>query len=140
MPVFVNDEGRTFLPTAKRIWDLLLTEQVTLVGPPAISDVAAWFKKSSSAAMVQGERIFSDLAGAHKTRIQEERERAQYAYEARHQAVGRIGLQNVREYRRKRLQLDHNVRMAQLDASDAYSPDLNAVLVLRIGKPTAGAS
>jgi hypothetical protein len=30
--------------------------------------------------------------------------------------------------------------MAQLDASEAYAPDLNAVLVLRIGEQTAGAS
>ncbi|MCZ8195622.1 MAG: helicase-related protein [Aquidulcibacter sp.] len=140
MPVFVNDEGRTFLPTANRIWDQLLTEQVTLVGPPAIADVAAWFEKSSSAAMVQSERIFSDLAGAHKTRIQEERERAQYAYEARHQAVGRIGLQNVREHRRKRLQAEHDTRVARLEAAEGYSPELNAVLLLRIGILEAGVS
>lgn len=29
LPVFVTDDGHTFVPTAKRIWDLLLTENVT---------------------------------------------------------------------------------------------------------------
>ena len=140
MPVFINDEERTFLPTAKRIWDLLLTEQLTLAGQTALSDASVWFEKSGNAARIQGERVFSDLVAQHITRVQEERERAQYAYNARHQAVGRIGLQNVREFRRKRLQADYNNRMAQLDASEACTPDLNAVLVLRVGELTVAAT
>ena len=43
---------------------------------------------------------------------------------------GGIGLPNVREYRRKRLLAEHETRMAQLDAAEAYAPDLNAVLML----------
>jgi hypothetical protein len=73
----------------------------------------------------------------HRSRLREERERAQYAYKARHQTIGRIGLPNVREYRRKRLLAEHEARMAELDAAEAYTPDLNAVLMLRIGEETA---
>jgi hypothetical protein len=76
----------------------------------------------------------------HRARIQEERERAKYAYDARHQAIGRVGLQTVRDYRRKRLRADHDARMAQLDAAEAYTPDLNAVLLLRVGEPGTAAS
>ena len=140
LTVFVNDVGRTFLPTAKRIWDLLLTEQIELVGASAMPDADGWFGRSKTAALAQGERIFAELVDEHRTRIQEERERAQYAYDARHQAIGRIGLQNVRDYRRKRLKADHDVRMAQLDAAEAYAPDLNAVLMLRVGEQEADAS
>ena len=32
LPVFAMDDGRTFVPTAKRIWDLLLTEDIHLAG------------------------------------------------------------------------------------------------------------
>ena len=46
----------------------------------------------------------------------------------------------MREYRRKRLRADHDARMAQLDAAEAYAPDLNAVLMLRIGEQMAEAS
>jgi SNF2 family DNA or RNA helicase len=31
LPVFINDEGRPFVPTAKRVWDLLLTETVAVL-------------------------------------------------------------------------------------------------------------
>lgn len=131
LAVFVNDEGRTFLPTAKRIWDLLLTEPAQGIRAAA-GDANGWFDRARNAVLTQGEPIFTDLIEEHRNRIHEERDRARYAYEARHQAVGRIGLQAVREYRRKRLQADHDVRMAQLDAAEAYTPDLNAVLMLRV--------
>ena len=59
--MFVNDEGRTFLPTAKRIWDLLLTEKIEWVGAVAAGDADDWFDRSRNAALAQGERIFTDL-------------------------------------------------------------------------------
>jgi superfamily II DNA or RNA helicase len=134
LSVFVNDEGRAFQPTAKRIWDLLLTEQVEQIKSDATQDPHDWFRQSKSAAIAQGERVFSDLVTEHKTRIEEERGRALYAFEARHQAIGRVGLQTVRDYRRKRLQSEHEARMAQLEAAACYSPDLHALLVLRVGE------
>ena len=140
LTVFVNDAGRTFLPTAKRIWDLLLTEQIELVEALTMPDADGWFDRSKAAALAHGERAFSELVDEHRTRIQEERGRAQYAYNARHQAIGRLGLQNVRDHRRKRLKADHDARMARLDAAEAYNPDLNAVLMLRVGEQRAEAS
>ena len=66
-------------------------------------------------------------------RLKDERERARYAYDARYQAIGRIGLPQVREHRRKRLDAEHQARIAALDDAEASVPDLNAVLMLRIG-------
>ena len=45
-----------------------------------------------------------------------------------------VGLQNVRDYRGERLKADHDARMTQLNAAEIYSPDLNAVLMLRVGE------
>ena len=140
LTVFVNDAGRAFAPTAKRIWDLLLTERIELVGGSAMPDADGWFDRSNSAALAQGERVFTELADGHRTRIREERERARYAYDARRRAIGRIGLQNVRDHRRKRLKAEHDARMARLDAAEACSPDLDAVLMLRVGEQKAGAA
>lgn len=140
LSVFVNDEGRTFLPTAKRIWDLLLTEQVESIRAVAARDADDSFEQSRIAALSQGERIFTDLVNEHRVRIREERERAKFAYDARYQAIGRVGLQTVRDYRRKRLRTEHDARMAQLDAAEAYTPDLNAILMLRVGETGPGTS
>lgn len=140
LSVFVNDEGRTFLPTAKRIWDLLLTEQVERIGAVAKEEIVDCYDRSRKSALTQGDRIFTELVEGHMARINEERERAQYAYNARHQAIGRVGLPSVRDYRRKRLRAEYDARIAQFDAAEAYTPDLNAVLMLRVDGSKAVAS
>lgn len=134
LPVFISNEGRAFQPTAKRIWDLLLTERVETIASASSSISAELFGTSKDAAVVQGERVFSELVDEHMTRLQEERDRANYAYEARQQAIGRVGLATVRDYRKKRLQAEHDARLAQLDAAEAFVPDLHCILVLRVGQ------
>ncbi len=146
LPLFVTDDGRTFVPTAKRIWDLLLTEQIQVLDANGVGarvqgdgdDWTRWFDVSLAAASTQGERIFSELLDEHGTRLKEDRERAQYAYNARYQAIGRVGLPAVRDHRRKRLEQEHQARMAALDNSETIVPDLNAVMMLRIGEWKAG--
>ena len=132
LPVFINEEGRPFVPTAKRVWDLLLTETVDVYAVTGAEKSAKWFEASRAAASTQGERIFTELLTEHRTRLTDERERAVYAFEARGQAIGRIGLPAVREYRRKRLQQEHDARMAALNDMEASMPDLNAVMMVRV--------
>jgi superfamily II DNA or RNA helicase len=133
LPVFTTDEGRTYVPTAKRIWDLLLTEAVEVLGATPGEHSEGWFDVSMGAAKTQGERVLAALVEEQRTQLREERDRAQYAYDARFQAIGRIGLPQVREHRRKRLKAEHDARMAALDDAEATVPDLNAVLMVRIG-------
>ncbi len=140
LSVFVADDGRTFLPTAKRIWDLLLTEPLEAAGTPPTSDDEALFAASLEAARSQGERQYNELVEEHRARLAEERDRATYALEARQRAIGRIGLPAVRDYRRKRLLAEHEDRMAALDRAARFTPDLNAVLMLRVGDSMAGSN
>ncbi len=93
----------------------------------------ARFESSLAAAKTQGESVFSGLLEEHREWLVGERERARYALEARQQAIGRIGLPAVREHRRKRLEAEHQARMAALADADSCTPDLNAVIMLRIG-------
>lgn len=133
LPVFVANDGRTFVPTAKRIWDLLLTETVSLAPAVEAERALEWFESSLAAAKTQGESVFSGLQEEHREWLAGERERARYAFESRHQAIGRIGLPAVREHRRKRLEAEHQARMAALADAESCTPDLNAVIMLRIG-------
>ena len=132
LPIFVNDDGRAFLPTARRIWDLLLTERLELVEVMTPADSLYW-NPSLAAATGQGEPHIQALMELHHTRLQEARERARYAFEAQDQAIGRIGLPAVRAYRRRRLEQAHKERMATLDAAETSLTDLNAIMMLRVG-------
>lgn len=136
LPIFINEEGRTFVPTAKRIWDLLLTEVVDVHAVTGTEASVKWFDASHAAANTQGEQIFNELVAEHRARLKEVRGRAEYALEARSQAIGRIGLPAVREHRRKRLRQEHGERMAALSDMEASMPDLNALMVLRIDSVT----
>jgi superfamily II DNA or RNA helicase len=139
LPIFTNEDGRAFIPTAKRVWDLLLTEAVQVRGVSSAEDSTKWFEAALAAAKTQGERLFTELLEAHRARLQEERERAVYAFEARQLAIGRIGLPAVREHRRKRLQQEHEARLASLEDAEASLPDLNAVMIVRVaGAMTPG--
>lgn len=140
LAVFVSEEGRTFMPTARRIWDLLVTERIRLVGFSSETVPGRWFDDAKRAAVSNGEQVFAELAEEHAARIREERDRARHAYDVRHQAIGRIGLLSVREYRRRRLRAEHETRMAQLDAAEIRVPDLHCVLMLRIGSSAGDAS
>ena len=132
LPVFINDEGRPFVPTAKRVWDLLLTETVSVQSVADAEDSVRWFEASFAVAGAQGEAIFAALADEHRDRIKEERDRATYAFDARNQAIGRIGLPAVRQFRRRRLQTEHEARLAALDDMKSSVPELNAVTMVRI--------
>ena len=132
LPVFVADDGRSFAPTAKRIWDLLLTESLELLPVNEVYDAIGSFTRVETTAYQQGQSLFSELKNDYLTRLQEERERALYAYTARQQAIERIGLPAVREHRRKRLEQEHQARLTQLHAAQACVPELNAVMLLRV--------
>lgn len=137
LPVFINDEGRPFVPTAKRVWDLLLTETVSVQSVADAEASVGWFEASYAVAGAQGEALFAALADEHRARIKEERDRATYAFDARNQAIGRIGLPAVRQFRRRRLQSEHEARLAALDDMKSSVPELNAVAMVRVDA-TAG--
>jgi superfamily II DNA or RNA helicase len=137
LPVFATEDGRSFVPTAKRIWDLLLTERVEIVATCDVGDATRWFELSHAVALSQGEQLHTELLEEHRTRLKEERERMQYAYDARYQAIGRIGLPAVREHRRKRLEQEHQTRLEALEEAEACVPDLHAVLMVRVGADLA---
>jgi superfamily II DNA or RNA helicase len=138
LPIFVNDAGRSFVPTARRVWDLLLTETVSVVGAVQGADAAMQFELSAEAARSHGERVLQELIKDNQAFVSEERERAEYAHEARRQAIGRIGLPAVREHRLKRLAEQRAHRMAQIERTMAATPDLHAVLMVCVGAAAGG--
>jgi hypothetical protein len=133
LPVFVNDKGRPFVPTAKRIWDLLLTESIEVLESCDPSHSAPWYEMSLAAASVQGETLHAERKEEHLARIKDRRTRSKYAFEARMKVISRIGLPAVRDYRRKRLERDHLLDIEGIDESEICVPDIHALMFLRVG-------
>ena len=130
----MSDEGRIFIPTARRVWDLLLTETI---GTPSRAmtgkDALDAFASARQAALQHGEKRFSEMVAEHQLSMTREAERMDHAFTARRRLIERVGLPAVRN--RRLALLDSEISTwAQRAASAAHiAPTLTAIAMLRVG-------
>lgn len=134
LPVFMSDEGRVFMPTARRVWDLLLTE--TIGTPSRVmtgKDALDAFASARQAALQHGEKRFSEMVAEHRLSTTREAERMNHAFAARRRLIERVGLPAVRN-RRLALLDSEFAAWGQRAASTAHiAPTLTAIAMLRVG-------
>ncbi len=134
LPVFMSDDGRVFMPTARRVWDLLLTESLSaptrhLTGADALGAYAA----ARSAALQHGEMRFSEMAAEHQLGLTREAERMDYAFAARRRLIDRVGLPGVRNRRIALLEAETAAWRHKANSEMQTTPTLTAICMLRVG-------
>lgn len=134
VPIFQHDDGRNLVPTARRIWDVLLEDRsgVEQVGSKTGAEVEAVFRRLRAEAERQGEDAFRELFAKHQERLRREEEKGQYAFHVRREALGRLGLPEVRHHRLKRLGEEEIVWAAELRKREQILPELLPVILLRV--------
>jgi superfamily II DNA or RNA helicase len=132
MPLFLADNGMVYMPTARHVWDQLLTAttQVRSLLDASVSQSA--FAKLQNAAEEHGKPIYEGLVQEHRARIAREREKADYAFAARRKTVERIGLPQVRNYRLNLLAQEERNFQEQLDHKAHAYPEMVPLLVIRV--------
>jgi hypothetical protein len=132
MPLFLADNGMVYTPTARHVWDQLLTAttQVRSLLDASVSQAA--FAKLQNAAEEHGKPIYEALVQEHRARIAREREKANYAFAARRKTVERIGLPQVRNYRLNLLAQEERNFQEQLDHKARAYPEMVPLLVIRV--------
>jgi len=132
MPLFLADNGNVYMPTARHIWDQLLvtSPQVRSMLDTEASQEA--FAQLGKTAEEHGESIYESLVQEHKTRIEREREKAEYAFAARRRAIERIGLPHVRDYRLNLLAQEERALQKKLDQKVQVYPELVPLLMIRV--------
>jgi hypothetical protein len=133
MPLFISHTGKTFLPTARHIWEQLLTQDPTAQGSLSAEVSSQAFKTSWQAAEQQGQALYESLLTAHHASIQQERQKGEYAFASRRQAIERIGLVQVREHRLKQLAQEEAEWQAKLDRALDVQPELSSLVILSLG-------
>ncbi len=139
LPLFVNDQGRAFLPTGRSLWDVLLDQDVrnntgsfaveSYVDRPA--SIAA-FEQCRTAAEAQGKGLFVELSHLHKQQLDLDRQKGEYAFQVRHKMIERVGLAAVRSHRLALLNQEQQTWAAEIDQRTAIQPELSAILILKI--------
>ena len=132
LPLFLADNGMVYMPTARHVWNLLLTESVQLKAHLDADVSRSAFEKLKSAAEEHGKPVYEALAQEHKGRIAREREKFDYAFAARRKTIERIGLPQVRNYRLNLLSREERSFREQLDQKAHAYPEMVPLLVIRV--------
>jgi hypothetical protein len=133
-PLFVSDDGRTYLPTAKRIWDLLLTESIELSGSDVTgADAVNAFANAREVAALHGEKLYAEISSEQKGWLTRETEKMEYAFAARRRLIEKVGLQAVRAHRMTRLDQEIGEWRRQSALARAVTPSLTAIMMLKVG-------
>jgi len=132
MPLFRHDDGRILLPTARRIWDFILSDTPKVRGYLSGSEALAAFERQHEAAEVQGKSEYEELVHVYRAHLTREREKRAYAFDARRRALDRIGLPTVRAHRLALLEREERAWQEQIERQTDVMPELVPLIVLRV--------
>lgn len=132
-PVYQTLEGKVFPATAKRIWEALLSNDAELDESDYLqNDQAAVYELVMNQAKDAGLGTFQELEAKYIDNLAQEKEKVEYGFNAREQAIERIGLPEVKAHRLAKLEQERELWLSHFVERQKIRPELNALLVLRI--------
>ena len=133
IPLFLHDDGRCLLPTARYIWEQLLSGTGgELRGYLKGTEAIGAYERLREAIEKQGRAVYEELVRVHREFLNREREKGTYAFEARRKAMMRLGLPAVRAYRLAKLEEEENEWREQLEKKAEVVPEVVPLLVVRV--------
>ena len=130
--VFLSDEGKVFLPTARHIWDTILATDPVPEGILDQSKSAQAFEKLNQTVRETGQELFEVLKQKHVASIIREEERGKTAFDYRRKAIARIGLPEVRQYRQARCDAEELRWKEQLQSAREIIPEIRPLVITAI--------
>ena len=137
MPLFLHDDERLLLLTARRIWDALLSAAVVIRGHLEGAETRLVFDRLMEVAEAHGKSLYAELLALHRDRLARERDKGEYTFAARRHTVERIGLPAVRHYRLAQLDREVQAWREQITSKVQVNPELVPLLLLRLEGDTS---
>lgn len=132
--VFLSEEGKLFLPTARHIWDALQTAEAEVQATLGQDESIIAHERLQEAAEQVGQELFDALQQAHLASVNREEERGMVSFASRRKAIERVGLPEVRQYRLARCAAEENEWRHELQSARQIVPEIRSLLMLRIIK------
>ena len=132
--VFLSEEGKLFLPTARHIWDALQTAEAEVQATLGQDDSITAHERLQIAAEQAGQELFDALQQAHLASVNREEERGIVSFVSRRKAIERVGLPEVRQYRLARCAAEEKEWRYELQSARQIVPEIRSLLMLRIIK------
>jgi len=132
--VFLSEEGKLFLPTARHIWDALQTAEAQVQATLGQDESIAAHARLQEVAEQAGQELFDALQQAHLASVAREEERGIVSFASRRKAIERVGLPEVRQFRLSRCIADESEWRHELQSARQIVPEIRPLLMLRIIK------
>ncbi|EJS1625581.1 DEAD/DEAH box helicase family protein [Vibrio cholerae] len=133
-PIYINSAGQYFSTASNRIWDAICTDEVQIVENDAEAfgvDSSAYVSLRKMAEK-QGKSVFEAMCSAFLDELEQRIEKGEYSFAARRNAIERIGLPEVRNYRLRQLDSEYRQWQLELEQKRDIYPELNLHLALEI--------
>lgn len=135
--IFLSENGKLFLPTARHIWDTLQTAEVRVQAILEQDESIIAHARLQELAEQTGQELFDALQQAHLDSVAREEERGIISFASRRKAIERIGLPEVRQFRLSRCDADEFDWRRELQFAKQIVPEIRPLLMLRIIKGDA---
>lgn len=132
--VFLSEEDKLFLPTARHIWDAMQTAEAQVQATLDQDESVAAHERLQEAAEQAGQELFDTLQQAHLASVAREEERGIVYFASRRKAIERVGLPEVRQFRLSRCDADESEWWHELQSARQIVPEIRPLLMLRIVK------
>lgn len=132
LSVFISDEGKLFLPTARHIWEIMQTAELKVLHSLDHKASENYYEKLVHAAESAGRELFDKLQQEHISAIEHEETRGSHAFEARRKAIERVGLPEVRKYRLNMCISEENEWKQELETAKQTVPEIKPLLLMQI--------
>jgi SNF2 family DNA or RNA helicase len=130
--IFLSEEGKLFLPTARHIWDMLQTSEFQVqANLEQVASIEA-HTRLEEAAEQAGQDLFDSLQQVHLASVAREEERGFVSFSSRRKAIERIGLPEVRQFRLSRCDADEAEWLKELQSARHIVPEIRPLLMLCI--------
>lgn len=130
--VFLSEEGKLFLPTARHIWDALQTAEAQVQTILGQDESIIAHESLQIAAEQAGQELFDALQQAHLASVAREEERGVVSFASRRKAIERVGLPEVRQFRLSRCDADESEWRHELQSARQIVPEIRPLLMLKI--------
>lgn len=137
--LFISDEGKLFLPTARHIWDLLQTVNVKMVDSIANDEIELIHANVLSKAKEVGYDTYKVLQGHHLNALEKEEVRGGHTFQTRQKAIMKLGLEEVKNYRLKKLDNEKKIWEDECSALRQIVPDIKPLIIMKIDSGVADA-
>ncbi|ABA56605.1 Type III restriction enzyme, res subunit [Nitrosococcus oceani ATCC 19707] len=132
--VFLSEEGKLFLPTARHIWDALQTAEAQVQATLGRDESITAHERLRIAAEQAGQELFDALQQVHLAAVAYEEERGIVSFASRRKAIERVGLPEVRQFRLARCDAEESEWRHELQSARQIVPEIRSLLMLRIIK------